>query len=154
MKTDEVYMACALQEAKKAYDVEEVPIGAIVVHERKIIARAHNQTRLLKDPTAHAEMIALTQSANFLQSERLLNCTLYVTIEPCAMCAGAMIWARIERLVFGAFDPKAGACGSILDVIREKRLNHCIQVSSGILSRECGLLLQDFFQIQRAKGKK
>ncbi|MFH1245940.1 MAG: tRNA adenosine(34) deaminase TadA, partial [Candidatus Omnitrophota bacterium] len=130
------------------------PIGAIVVHERKIIARAHNQTRLLKDPTAHAEMIALTQSANFLQSERLLNCTLYVTIEPCVMCAGAMIWARIERVVFGAFDPKAGACGSVLDVLAEKKFNHRVELTTGILSSECASLISSFFQKQRALGKK
>ena len=122
MKIDQIYMSQALKEAKKAFDADEVAVGVIVVYKHKIIARAHNQTRLLKDPTAHAEMIALTQAANFLKSERLLNCTLYVTIEPCPMCAGALLWARIKRLVFGASDPKAGACGSVMDILGEKRL--------------------------------
>lgn len=154
MKIDEVYMSEALKEARRAFDLDEVAIGAIVVYKRKIIARAHNQTRLLKDPTAHAEMIALTQAANFLRSERLLNCTLYVTIEPCPMCAGALVWARIKRLVFGAADPKAGACGSVMDILGEKRLNHRISVKGGILAADCASLISEFFQQQRAQGKK
>ena len=154
MKIDEVYMSEALKEAQKAYDLDEVAVGAIVVYKRKIIARAHNQTRLLKDPTAHAEMIALTQAANFLRSERLLSCTFYVTIEACPMCAGAMVWARIKRLVFGADDPKAGGCGSVMNILAEKRLNHHISVTRGVLSAECGALMSDFFQKQRAQGKK
>ena len=147
-------MSEALKEARKAYDSDEVAIGAVVVYKRKIIARAHNQTRLLKDPTAHSEMIALTQAANFLRSERLLNCALYVTIEPCPMCAGAMVWARIKRLVFGAADPKAGACGSVMDILGEKRLNHRVSVTKGVLADECGLLINEFFKKQRALGKK
>ena len=154
MKIDEIYMSEALKEAGRAFDLDEVAVGAIVIYKRKIIARAHNQTRLLKDPTAHAEMIALTQAANFLKSERLLNCALYVTIEPCPMCAGAMVWARIKRLVFGAADPKAGACGSVMDILGEKRLNHRVSVTRGILAGDCGSLIGEFFRKQRTQGKK
>ena len=154
MKIDEIYMSEALKEAKKAFDLDEVAVGAIVVCERRIIARAHNQTRLLCDPTAHAEMIALTQAANFLKSERLLNCALYVTIEPCPMCAGAMLWARIKRLIFGAADPKAGACGSVIDILGQKEFNHRISLTKGVLAKDCGSLMSEFFQKQRARGKK
>ncbi len=154
MKIDEVYMSEALKEARKAFDSDEVAVGAIIVYQRKIIARAHNQTRLLKDPTAHAEMITLTQAANFLKKERLLNCTLYVTIEPCPMCAGAMVLARIKRLVFGASDPKTGACGSLLDIVGEKKLNHRVSVTKGILAKQCSSLISKFFQEQRVQGKK
>jgi len=154
MKIDQVYMSEAFKEAQKAFDLDEVAVGAIIVYKRRIIARAHNQTRLLKDPTAHAEMIALTQAAGFFKSERLLNCTLYVTIEPCPMCAGALIWARIKRLVFGAADPKAGACGSVMDVLAEKRLNHRVSVTKGVLAQDCGSLMSEFFRKQRAQGKK
>ena len=154
MKIDEVYMSEALKEARKAFDSDEVAVGAIIVDKNKIIARAHNQTRLLKDPTAHAEMIALTQAANFLKTERLLSCTLYVTIEPCPMCAGAMILARVKRLVFGVADPKSGACGSVMDILTERRLNHRINVTRGILSEACGSLISEFFQRQRQQGKK
>ncbi|MBN3037969.1 MAG: nucleoside deaminase [Candidatus Omnitrophica bacterium] len=154
MKIDEIYMSEALKEATRAFDADEVPIGAIVVYQGQIIARAHNQMRLLKDPTAHAEMIAITQAANFLKSERLLNCTLYATIEPCPMCAGALILARIKRLVFGASDPKAGACGSIIDIPGQKKLNHHISIKKDVLAPECGLLMSRFFQKQRKLGKK
>ncbi len=154
MKIDKIYMAEALKEAKRAFELNEVAVGAVIVSKRRIIARAHNQTKMLKDPTAHAEMIALTQAANFLKSERLLSCALYVTIEPCPMCAGAMVWARIKRLVFGAADPKAGACGSLMDILGEKRLNHRVSVTKGVLAEECGSLISEFFQKQRALGKK
>ena len=154
MKIDQIYMSEALKQAQKAFDLDEVAIGAIIVHKRNIIARAHNQTRLLKDPTAHAEMIALTQAANFLKSERLLNCTLYVTIEPCPMCAGALVWARIKRLVFGTSDPKAGACGSVMDILSQEKLNHRISVKKGVLAKDCGSLISEFFRKQRALGKK
>ena len=147
-------MSEAIKEACRADELDQVPIGAIVVYQGKIIARAHNQTRLLKDPTAHAEMLALTQAAGFLKSQRLLSCTLYVTIEPCPMCAGALIWARVKHLVFGAADPKAGACGSIMDIIGEKRLNHRINVTREALAKECGALMTKFFKKQRALGKK
>jgi len=154
MKIDEIYMSEALKEAQKAFDLDEVAVGAVIVYQRRIIARAYNQTRLLHDPTAHAEMIALTQAANFLKSERLLNCTLYVTIEPCPMCAGAAVWARIKNLVYGAADPKAGACGSVMNVLAEQRLNHRVSVKSGILAEQGGALISEFFQKQRALGKK
>ena len=154
MKIDQIYMSEALKQAQEAFDLDEVAIGAIIVHKRNIIARAHNQTRLLKDPTAHAEMIAITQAANFLKSERLLNCTLYVTIEPCPMCAGALIWARIKRLVFGTSDPKAGACGSVMDILSQEKLNHRISVKKGVLAEESGSLISEFFRKQRALGKK
>ncbi|MFC1631896.1 tRNA adenosine(34) deaminase TadA [Candidatus Omnitrophota bacterium] len=154
MKIDQIYMSEALKQAQKAQEADEVPVGAIIVYQRRIIARAHNQTRLLKDPTAHAEMIALTQAASFLKSERLLNCSLYVTIEPCPMCAGALVWARIKRLVFGAADPKAGACGSIMNILAEPRLNHRISVTKDVLPEYCGALISEFFQKQRALGKK
>jgi len=154
MKIDQIYMAEALKEAKRAFELDEVAVGAVIVYKRQIVARAHNQTKLLRDPTAHAEMVALTQAANFLKSERLLSCTLYVTIEPCPMCAGALIWARIKRLVFGAADPKAGACGSVMDILGEKKLNHRVSVAKGVLAEECGSLISEFFQKQRALGKK
>ena len=147
-KLDQLYMSEALKEAQKAFDADEVPVGAVIVHKGRIIARAHNQTRLLKDPTAHAEMIAITQAASYLGNERLLNTTMYATIEPCAMCAGAMILARVDKLLYGAPDPKTGAFGSILD-INKKRLNHKIKVKNGILSEECASLLKEFFHEKR-----
>ena len=143
---DEQYMQEALKEAQRAGDEEEVPIGAIIVHRRRIIARAHNQTRRLKDPTAHAEMIAITQAANALQDERLNDSLLYVTIEPCVMCAGAMVWARITRLIFGAADPKAGACGSIINVLANERLNHHVEVTAGVGADAAGALMTEFFE--------
>ena len=139
----------ALKEAKKAYDAEEVPVGAVIVHNDRIIARAHNQIKLLKDPTAHAEMIALTQGAAHLKNERLLNTTLYVTIEPCSMCAGAAVLGRVKRLVYGAEDPKAGACGSVLSVANSTRLNHRIEIQGRILAEESSSLLKEFFKSRR-----
>ncbi len=147
-KVDQIYMSEALKEAKKAFAADEVPVGAIIVHKGRAIGRAHNQIRLLKDPTAHAEMIAITQAASYLGNERLLNTTAYVTIEPCAMCAGALILARVKRLVFGASDPKAGAFGSVLD-INKKKLNHKIAVTKGVLEEECAGLLKEFFKKKR-----
>jgi len=141
-------MAEALKEAKKASEADEVPVGAIVVHKGRMIARAHNQIRLLRDPTAHAEMIALTQAASFLENERLLDTVMYVTIEPCAMCAGALILARVKRLVYGSSDPKTGAFGSAIDLNR-KGLNHKIAVTKGVLHDKCGLLLKEFFRKKR-----
>ena len=132
MKLDQLYMAEALKEAQKAFESDEVPVGAVIVYKDKVIARAHNQIKLLKAPTAHAEMIAITQAASYLGNERLLNTTMYATIEPCAMCAGAMILARVDKLLYGAPDPKTGAFGSILD-INKKRLNHKIQITKDIL---------------------
>ena len=141
----------ALKEARKAFDSDEVPVGAVIVHKGMIIARAHNQIRLLKDPTAHAEMIAITQAANYLKSERLLGCSLYATIEPCSMCAGALVLARIKNLFYGADDPKTGACGSISNIVNSKKLNHRISVKRGILEEESSKILQDFFKKKRKK---
>lgn len=143
-------MSEALKEAHKAFEADDVPVGAVIVHKGRIIARAHNQIKLLKDPTAHAEMIAITQAASCLENERLLATTLYVTIEPCMMCAGALILARVERVCFGASDPKTGAFGSVFDV-NKKRLNHTIAVTNGILEKECAGLLKEFFSIKRKK---
>ena len=142
-------MHLALREAIKAADADEVPVGAVIVHEGRVIARAHNQKELLLDPTAHAEMIAITQAAAALESRYLTGCTLYCTLEPCAMCAGAMVLARIRRLVFGAYDSKAGAAGSVLNVVREKRLNHRPEVLGGVLEADCAGLLKIFFAGKR-----
>ncbi|MCL2330400.1 MAG: tRNA adenosine(34) deaminase TadA [Phycisphaerae bacterium] len=147
-------MRQALREAERALDREDVPVGAIVVHEGQIIGRGYNQREALQDPTAHAEMIALTAAASALGSWRLIGCTLYVTLEPCVMCAGAILLARIPRLVFGAEDPKAGACGSVYNIVEDGRLNHVVQVESGMRAAECADLLRAFFAQQRAKGKK
>ena len=142
-------MSEALKEAEKAFDSDEVPVGAVIVHEGKVIARAHNQIKLLKDPTAHAEMIAITQAASHLASERLINAVMYVTIEPCSMCAGAMVLARIKRLVYGADDPRTGACGSVVNITNNKKLNHRIKVEKGVLEKECAWLLKEFFKKKR-----
>jgi len=146
---DEKYMAEALKEAQEAFEADDVPVGAIIVYKGKIIGRAHNQIKLLKDPTAHAEMIAITQAANYLQNERLIGATIYTTIEPCPMCAGALVLARVKRLVYGAKDPKAGASGSVLNITANKRLNHRISVTSGVLKEECAALLKKFFKQAR-----
>ena len=149
MIDDKQYMAVALKEAQGAFDDDEVPVGAVVVHGGRIIARAHNQMRRLKDPTAHAEMIAITQAAAYLKSDRLLDTTVYVTIEPCSMCAGAMVLARVKRLVYGAADPKTGACGSLMNIADDRRLNHRINISKGVLEVESGMLLKEFFKKKR-----
>ena len=146
---DRYYMRLAIKEAEKAFDTGEVPIGAVVVHQNKIIGRAHNQTRLLKDPTAHAEMLALTQACEALQSERLPKTTLYVTLEPCPMCVGAMIVARIERLVFGAREKKTGACGSVVNLLADGKWNHHFRIEEGLMEFEAVALLQEFFKRKR-----
>ena len=150
-KLDEIFMAEALKEAEKAFEKDEVPVGCVIVHKGQIIARGHNQIELLKDPTAHAEMLALTSAAAFLNSKWLNDATIYVTIEPCSMCAGAMVLARIKNLVYGADDPKTGACGSVFDIADNKKLNHRIKVTKGVLKSECAALLKDFFKKKRAK---
>ncbi len=147
-------MRAAIAEARLALDEDEVPIGSVVVHDGRIIGRGHNQREALHDPTAHAEMIAITAAASHLQSWRLEGCTLYVTLEPCAMCAGAIVLARLPRLVFGARDPKAGACVSLYSIPTDERLNHRVQMEQSILADECGAMLQEFFARQRALGKK
>jgi tRNA(adenine34) deaminase len=139
----------ALREAEIAYSHQEVPIGAVVVYENKIIARAHNRKEELQDPTAHAEILALQEAARYLGSWHLEDIDLYVTLEPCPMCAYAMLQARIKRLIFGTPDPKAGAAGSIINIIQDKRFNHQIEVVSGVLEKECSLILQKFFQERR-----
>ena len=148
---DEHFMREALREAQKAFEKDEVPVGAVIVHEGKVIARAHNQNVMLKDPTAHAEMVAITEAAAHLQSERLLKTDLYVTIEPCAMCAGALVLARVRRIVFGAKDLKAGACGSVVNIAHHSKLNHRIQIIGGVLESDCRRLLQEFFKKKRLK---
>lgn len=152
-KLDKIFMTEALREAKKAFEEDEVPVGAVVVYEGKVIAKAHNQIRLLKDPTAHAEMIALTQAAAYLKNERLCNCILYSTIEPCPMCAGALVLGRIERLIYGTSDSKSGACGSVLNIVQNRKLNHTVKITKGVLSEESSELLKRFFEKKR-KGKR
>jgi tRNA(adenine34) deaminase len=149
IKLDEMYMKEALRLAKMAGEVDEVPIGAVIVHKNLIIAKSHNQVETLKDPTAHAEMIAITQATNYLSSKWLQECTLYVTIEPCSMCAGALVLARIGKVVFGAEDPKAGACGSVLNIACHTQLNHRIEVAGGVLNTDCGGIVSEFFLKKR-----
>ncbi|RJP28040.1 MAG: nucleoside deaminase [Candidatus Omnitrophota bacterium] len=150
-KIDENYMAEALKEAKTAFDEDEVPVGAVIVYQGKIISRGHNQVERLKDPSAHAEMLALTSASSYLGTKWLNGASLYVTIEPCSMCAGALVLARIDRIIFGAQDPKTGACGSVINISNNKRLNHHIKVNNGILAKECGELLSSFFKKKRQK---
>lgn len=150
----ELYMRAALAEAEAAFAEEEVPVGAIIVHGERILAAAHNQRETLHDPTAHAEMIAITQAAEALQSWRLEDCTLYVTLEPCPMCAGAILQARIPTIVYGAHDSKAGAVQSLYQLLSDTRLNHRSQIVPGVLANECGEILTRFFRQQRALGKK
>lgn len=147
-------MRLALEQARAAFDVDEVPVGAIIMHQDRVIAAAHNQRETLNDPTAHAEMIAITQAAERLGSWRLLDCTLYVTLEPCPMCAGAIVQARLPTVVYGTTDQKAGACHSLYQITEDSRLNHQCSVIGGVLQDECRKILQQFFAIQRAQGKK
>jgi len=151
---DRRLMREALREAEASLESQDVPVGAVVVRGGRIIGRGRNQREMLQDPTAHAEIIALTAAAAELHSWRLEGCTLYVTLEPCAMCAGALVLARVQRLVFGAEDPKAGACGSVFDLVRSDRLNHRLEVTGGVLAEACAGLLRDFFARRRAAGEK
>jgi tRNA(adenine34) deaminase len=144
----------ALQQAQRAWAEDEVPVGAVIVHDQRVIAAAHNQREQLHDPTAHAEIIAITQAASSLNSWRLDGCTLYVTLEPCIMCAGAILQARIPVVVYGAIDPKAGAVDSLFHLLNDARLNHRCQVVPYVLAEPCGELLSRFFQHQRSLGKK
>ena len=139
----------ALNEAQKAFDEDEVPVGAVIVYKDKIIARGHNQVERLKDPTAHAEMLALTCATNYLNTKWLNGASMYVTIEPCSMCAGALVLSRIKNLYFGAKDPKTGACGSVTNIVNNKKLNHVIKVKKGILEKKCSSLLREFFSRKR-----
>lgn len=147
-------MRLALDEARAALEVREVPVGAAIVQGARVVGTGHNQREALKDPTAHAEMIAITQAAATLGDWRLEECTLYVTLEPCPMCCGAILQARIPVVVYGAADPKAGAVDSLFRLLSDSRLNHRCQIVPGVLAEECGRLLTEFFQAQRRLGKK
>jgi tRNA(adenine34) deaminase len=146
---DEHFMRLAMREAERALEHDDVPIGAVLVRDGEPVAAAHNERELRQDPTAHAEVIALCEAAQAAGSWRVLDAVLYVTLEPCAMCAGAIVLARVPRVVFGASDPKAGACGSVLDVLAEPRLNHRPALAGGLLAQECGALLSEFFASRR-----
>ncbi len=149
-------MNLALAEAMKAYEVGEVPVGAVIAHKGKVVGRAHNLRETLNDPTAHAEMLAITQAAEAVKQWRLEDCTLYVTLEPCPMCAGAIVNSRIPRVVFGATDPKAGACGSLFNLVQDARLNHRVELEAGLKQQEASELLKSFFREARngTLGKK
>ncbi len=142
-------MRLALREAERALEHEDVPIGAVLVRDGEVLSTGHNERELRQDPTAHAEVIALREAARSLGSWRVLESVLYVTLEPCAMCAGAIVLSRLPRLVYGARDPKAGACGSVLDVLRQPRLNHRPEIAGGLLATDCGALLSEFFASRR-----
>jgi tRNA(adenine34) deaminase len=149
LRADDYFMREALRMARKAVEADEVPVGAVVVHAGKIIGRAYNQVELLKDATAHAEMLALTQAEAAVGDWRLLDCDLYVTKEPCAMCAGAIVHVRLRRLIFGCADPRAGAAGSVVNLLQFPSFNHQCQVTSGVLQDKCAAILQDFFRRHR-----
>lgn len=153
LQSDHYFMGEALRQATRAYEAEEVPIGAVVVREGRIIARAFNQVELLKDATAHAEMLALTQAEQAMGDWRLTDCTLYVTKEPCPMCAGAIVHTRLQRVVFGAGDPKGGAAGGALNLLQFPTLNHQCVITAGVREEECRTLLRSFFAEQREKNK-
>lgn len=152
-KINNKYMKEALKEAKKAYDKEEIPVGAIIVKDNKIIARAHNIKELKKDTTKHAEIIAIQKASKKLETWRLEGCTMYVTLEPCVMCTGAIIQARLDRLVIGAMDEKTGACGSVLNILKDYKFNHIVEVEKGIMEGECREILQQFFKMLRKRKK-
>ena len=151
--THEYFMKEALKEAQKALPYGDIPIGTVIVQEGTIIARAHNQVERLKDPTAHSEMLAITQAADQMKHERLLKTVLYTTLEPCAMCAGAIVLSRIPVLCFATADPKAGACGSIFNIVRDDRLNHRASIITGILEQESRFLIQEFFKKLRKEKR-
>ena len=147
------FMRAAIEAARIAEENGDVPIGAVIVYKNQIIAKAYNQRQQLQDPTAHAEIIALTQAAAFLESWRLNDCTIYVTLEPCPMCAGALVLARMDRLVYGCDDPKTGACKSLYNIVQDERLNHKLEVTSGVLEEQCREQLQGFFARRRQENK-
>ncbi|MHC4638568.1 MAG: tRNA adenosine(34) deaminase TadA [Planctomycetota bacterium] len=146
---DRPFMKLAIEQAQVAAENGDVPIGAVIVYQNRIIAKAYNQREQLQDPTAHAEIVALTQAAAALQNWHLYDCTMYVTLEPCCMCAGALVLSRMERLVYGCDDPKAGACKSLYNIVQDDRLNHRIEVTSGVLAEQCSQQLQGFFARRR-----
>jgi tRNA(adenine34) deaminase len=147
--SDEYFMREALRQAQKAYATDEVPVGAVIVREGKIIARAHNQVELLKDATAHAEMLVLTEAEAAVGDWRLTDCDLFVTKEPCPMCAGALVHTRIRRVIFGCADLTAGAAGSVMNLLQMPALNHRCEITSGVLQKECAAILQEFFRKRR-----
>ncbi len=152
MTTHERWMEFALKEARTAFSKNEVPVGAVVVHKGTVIAKGFNQVELMNDPTAHAEMIALTAAAAHLESKWLKDCTLYVTLEPCPMCAGAIVLSRIPTVVFGSYDPKMGACGTLYSITNDTRLNHRVHTVGGVLDDVCGALLKEFFRKKRGRN--
>lgn len=145
------FMKKAILEAEKAYDMDEVPVGAVVVKDGKIIGRGFNQKELAKDATKHAEMMAINEACKTLNAWRLTGCTMYVTLEPCAMCAGALVNSRMDNLIIGARDPKTGACGSVFNIVNEEKLNHTINVEFGVMEEECSTMLKDFFKKLRSR---
>jgi tRNA(adenine34) deaminase len=152
LESDHYFMGEALRQAARAYEAQEVPVGAVIIRQGRIIARASNQVELLKDATAHAEMLAITQAEEAVGDWRLTDCTLYVTQEPCPMCAGAIVHVRLSRVVFGALDPKGGAAGSLLNLLQMPTLNHRCEITGGVREEECRALLRSFFQEQRARS--
>ena len=152
MHTDLDFMKIAIAEAQKAFDRDEVPVGAVVVYEGKILAKAHNSPISLNDPSAHAEMLALRQAAETIGNYRLVGAELYVTLEPCIMCAGAIVLARLKRVIFGARDPKCGAVTSLYNILADEKLNHKVEVTEGILQEECGEIMSRFFREKRVRA--
>lgn len=153
MQEQEMFMKEALKEAKKAYDKEEIPVGAIIVKNNKIIARAYNKKEEKMDTTKHAEILAIQKASKKLKSWRLTDCDMYVTLEPCSMCAGALIQSRIRKVFIGTMDPKTGACGSVLNLLEDYKFNHKVQIESGIMEKECESILKEFFKYLRIKKK-
>lgn len=151
-KQDEKWMQHALVEARLAMNKDEVPVGAVVVYDGKVIGRGHNQVESLNDSTAHAEIIAIGAASNYLNSWRLSGASLYVTIEPCTMCSGAILLSRIDRLIYGAKDPKAGACGSLYNIVQDRRLNHQVEIVPYILEQKCSQIMQTFFEKLRQRS--
>ncbi|MBR4410650.1 MAG: tRNA adenosine(34) deaminase TadA [Firmicutes bacterium] len=147
-------MSEALKEAEKARALGEIPIGAVIVRDGEIIGRGHNLTETEKDPTAHAEMVAIREAAKALGGWRLTGCQMYVTVEPCCMCAGAAVWARIEKLYVGATEPKSGACGSLYNIVQDERLNHCMEVETGLMEDQCRHIMKSFFRERRKEIKR
>lgn len=143
------YMMQAFKQAEIAFEKKEVPVGAVVVHENRIVGRGYNQVEMLQDSTAHAEMIAISAACSTLQNKYLEDCTLYVTLEPCPMCAGALVWSKLKRVVFGTMDEKAGACGSVFNISSNNKLNHSVEVIQGVMEADCKFLLQEFFRSKR-----
>jgi len=145
----EVYMNYAFKEAERAFDKDEIPVGCIIVFQNSIIAKSHNLVETLKDPTAHSEILAITSAAEYLNSKQLIGCSMYVTLEPCAMCAGAIVLSKIENLYFGAYDIKSGACGSVLNIANNNSLNHKCNILGGISDDKCREILKSFFEVKR-----